>query len=336
MGPVSFSMSAVTQGLQSRGGEMRRALAHHLEALTTGRVPAPQRHLRGDMAPLAAIESRTPRLEAERRGLLQAETRLQAVQNGLDSLRERHAGLSKQLRQATLAWSIPGTDALAGQYGRDALADMTGLLRQAVGGQHLFAGNRTDTPPLPPADTILAAARDTVAGLTTANAVAAALETFFHDPLGGFETQLYAGGAPVSALGQEGTVPSAALPTAADPALRHQLKGLTMAALLGAQSDVTDPGERRALATRAADTLLAGQAPMTALAARTGFGQAEVARGLVRNDAEADALVLAREALVGVDPFDAATRLEEKRVALETLYAVTARVSRLSLTEYLR
>ena len=51
---------------------------------------------------------------------------------------------------------------------------------------------------------------------------------------------------------------------------------------------------------------------------------------------EATALGLARADLIAVDGYDAASRLKETETRLQTIYALTARLSELSLANYLR
>ena len=51
---------------------------------------------------------------------------------------------------------------------------------------------------------------------------------------------------------------------------------------------------------------------------------------------ERNALMLQRSELIGADPYETAAALTERQTQLETLYALTARVSRLSLAAYLR
>ena len=62
-------------------------------------------------------------------------------------------------------------------------------------------------------------------------------------------------------------------------------------------------------------------------------GQIEGARA--RNGAEISALQIARSEIVRVDPYEAATELQAVETQLESLYAITARLSRLSLVDYL-
>ncbi len=72
------------------------------------------------------------------------------------------------------------------------------------------------------------------------------------------------------------------------------------------------------------------------LRAVVGDAEAAIERARVRNGAELAAADLARATIVESDPFRAATDLQSVQGQLETLYAVTARLSRLSLTNYLR
>ena len=55
-----------------------------------------------------------------------------------------------------------------------------------------------------------------------------------------------------------------------------------------------------------------------------------------RNQAELLSLELAQSDLVGADPYRLATELEAVQTNLEMLYSITARLSRLNLTDFIR
>ena len=124
--------------------------------------------------------------------------------------------------------------------------------------------------------------------------------------------------------------------TALDPAIRDTLAAFAMAALLDRGALAGNPAERAALAQKAGQGLLSSEDQRITLAARIGTVEAQTEAARTRNGAEETALGLLRSEVGSVDPYDAATRLETARSQLESLYLVTARVSRLSLTEYLR
>jgi flagellar hook-associated protein 3 FlgL len=84
-----------------------------------------------------------------------------------------------------------------------------------------------------------------------------------------------------------------------------------------------------------ANELLQGQSGAVTLQSRVGFAQARIDTIATRNAAEVTSLQMARNALLEVDPFEAATKLEEAQFQLQSLYSVTVRMSQLSLVNYL-
>lgn len=324
---------ALPHEMHSRGVRLRNELQRLSHEVTTGRVASPQRQLRGNLAPLAAIEHRLGRIDSVERSLGLRQTRLDAAQAGLQVFLDQGDAIAAQLR---LPVNMPGEDAIADRGARAALDGLTAALNQSVAGQALFAGTKSDGPPLPSGQAILEAAQTAVAGLHNAAEIKAALETFFMDDAGGFLSDIYAGGPPAAGGVAPSGQPQSSLPTAADPAIRRSLMALSMASILGTQAAPADEGERSALALDAATALNDATAAMAALGAKIGFAQADLAQQTTRLQGEQDALVLARETMIGADPYTAATRLEQARGQLESLYMVTARLSRLSLTEFLR
>ena len=122
---------------------------------------------------------------------------------------------------------------------------------------------------------------------------------------------------------------------AADPALRKTMAGLVIAALSGDDSMILQDNERVALAAAGGTALMSAAPGMAELQGRLGETQARIDETQIRLTGERDALNLARNNLIGADPYEAAGQLEVVQTRLETLYAVTARTSRLNLTEYL-
>jgi len=63
--------------------------------------------------------------------------------------------------------------------------------------------------------------------------------------------------------------------------------------------------------------------------------QARIDTATTRNTSEATALGIARAGLVQLDPYETATRLQHAETQLQLIYTLTARMSRLSLADYL-
>lgn len=332
----SLGSLALPHELHSRGLRLRNELQRLSHEVTTGRTVSPQRQLKGNLAPLAAVEHRLGLIDSAERSLAQRQTRLDAAQSGLKVFLDQGDEIAAQLRLPLTLNIPPGEEAMADRGARSALSGLTAALNQSIAGQALFGGTASDRPPLPSGEAILEAAEAAVAGLQSAEDIAAALETFFLDDSGGYMTTIYQGGPPAAGGLAPSGQPQTPLPTAADPAIRQTLMALSMAGILATPAAPADAGERNALALGAASALNNATAAMAALGGEMGFAQADVMRQKTRLQGEHDALTLARETMIGADPYAAATRLEQARNQLESLYMVTARISRLSLTEFLR
>jgi len=188
--------------------------------------------------------------------------------------------------------------------------------------------------PLGSADDLLAALETAAIGATTAGTVAAAVVNWFADSLG--YGAFYQGGTPLSPAPIAPGETAELSVTAMDPAIRDTLAAFAMAALLDRGLLAGNAEERARLAQRAGQELLTTEDARITLAARVGSVEAQIEAARTRNSAEGTALGILRSDIGSVDPFEAATRLENARSQLESLYLVTARVSRLSLVEFLR
>ena len=72
------------------------------------------------------------------------------------------------------------------------------------------------------------------------------------------------------------------------------------------------------------------------LRAELGAAQERISVAQDAADAESNTLQRTRNDLAGVDQYEAATRFTALEAQLESLYTVTARLSALSLTNYIR
>ncbi len=206
-----------------------------------------------------------------------------------------------------------------------------------VAGRSLFGGVATDISPLADPDTMLADLRALTATETTAAGVIAKLDTWFGAG-GGFETVGYVGSTtdiePFRVA--EGTDVRAGV-RADDPTIREMLKGLALAALTDPSGPLTgNETERFALARKAGEVLTTNQPAYAATQALVGSAEAAIERAESQNIAEETALTVTRNEIVSVDPYQNAIQMQEIEVQLETLYAMTSRLSRLSLVDYLR
>ena len=118
--------------------------------------------------------------------------------------------------------------------------------------------------------------------------------------------------------------------------LRSTLKEFSIASLLSSGDLVLPSAERKALVAQLGDSMLNTSTRMIDTRAGLGATEARIDAAIARTSAQGTALAITREALVGIDPYETATRLQHVETQLEAVYAVTARLSQLSLASVLR
>lgn len=330
---LSVGDASLTNILARQGADLRSQVQRAAQEVATGKHADISATLRGDLTPLLAIDASLSRLSAYGSTATDAAVQTAAQQSAMTGMSQLTNGISTALMGTTDVSTVAQVNTLASDA-RGRLASVIGLLNAQTGGRAVFSGVDTDTPPLGSSDDLLAALETAAVGATTADQVATAVTTWFDDPLGfGAFYQGGAGLAPIPiAAGETADVST----TAMDPAIRETLAGLAMAALLDRGALPGDPQERARLAATAGLSLTRSEEDRVTLAARIGTVEAQIETARTRNGAEETALGILRSDIGSVDPYEAATRLENVRAQLESLYLVTARVSRLSLTEYIR
>jgi flagellar hook-associated protein 3 FlgL len=330
---ISVGDASLTNILARQGAELRGQVNRTAEEVTTGQHNDLAKALRGDVSPLLAIDASLTRLQAFKTTTQDAALQTAAQQTTMAGLSSLASGITMTLLGARDFQTQAQISAIAADA-RGRLQSAVGLLNTQAADRAVFSGAATDTAPLGSADELLAALETAAIGATTAGDVSAAVATWFADPLG-YGT-FYQGGAPLSnapiAPGESADLSTTAL----DPAIRDTLAGFAMAALLDRGMLAGNPEERARLAERAGQELLTTEDARITLAARIGSVEAQVEAARTRNGAEETALGILRSDIGSVDPYEAASRLEAARSQLESLYLVTARVSRLSLVEFLR
>jgi flagellar hook-associated protein 3 FlgL len=314
--------------------EVQADMARRATEVTTGLVADRGAHLKGDLTVAAAVARDLEMATAFSRNADTLATTASALQSALQTVDALSADVSLRLLSPAADRDGPTTDILAAQA-REAFEGAVAALNIRAGGQTLLAGTATDSPATVDAETLLGLATAAAAGQQTAADIATAIAAWFDDPAG-FTAQAYLGGParPAAPLAQGET---AALPqTANDPALRRTLAGLAIAALstdlaLGGPSQVAANLQRRA-----GEMLIAGATDRIIMMADIGIAEERIAAVATRLQAETSALERAQSDLLSADPYDAATQLSARQSQLESIYAVTARLSRLSLVEFLR
>lgn len=336
---MSFtSIGDLAQSLQLRRDTARLndQLVRVAGEVSAGRVSDPVARLGGDTAPLAFIERTLERAETRLRAAAEFELETEARQAALGQIQDRARDLGETL--ITLPdGASPGLTETASADARLRLGAVLSALNTAIGGRTLFAGTATDGPAVVPAADMLAAVASDVAlaDATTAGEVGAVVDAWFA-PGGGFEASGYVGsGDDLGRLALSDGERAAAPPRADDPSLRATLAALVKAALVSEGVLSGSPEEAARLLRDAGLGLIAADGGLVELRVRIGSTEEQVLRARTELRSERDAAELARDDLIGIDAFEAASELQAVELRLQAIYALTARLSRLSLTEYL-
>ena len=330
---ISLGDASLTNILARQGAELRNQVQRASTEVATGRQTDLAGSLRGDVSPILAIDASLARLAAFKTTTADAAFHSALQQGALSGLSQLAAGLTTTLLGSRDFSTAAQVNVVAADA-RGRLESVVGLLNTQASGRAVFSGMATDTVPLGSAKALLNALETVAFGATTSAQVAAAVAGWFADP-GGYGA-FYQGDASLAPIPISPGESADLSTTALDPAIRDTLQGFAMAALLDRGVLAGNAEERGRLAQRAGQELLTSEDSRIALAARIGTVEAKVEAARTRNAAENSALGILRSDLGSVDPYEAATRLETARAQLEALYLITARVSRLSLVEYLR
>lgn len=336
MSIATYSDAAQFQLLRRESVQQRSELARLTSELSSGRVADLGQALQGDYSTLSDI-TRSLRLNSTfLSSVSEASIAVGARQNALERIASELEGYAPSLLAATGAGSLSDIELK--------LADAPERFDQAVdvlntrfAGRSLFSADDPTAKPLISAEEMLTELRTIVTSAPDAATAAADVTAWFADVGGGYETLAWQGGAgnPPPVLIGEGQSAEAGV-TALEPAIRETLASLALTALAAENAGAFSEEDQRSFVASAAQEMLAAESNLINLRARLGTEEARIEDAKVTAEATRAGLQIEYGRLVEADPYDTATELEAVSLRLESLYIVTARVSRLSLTEYLR
>lgn len=338
-------MTNITTGDMARAYLLRRHTADiksQMQTLTaelsTGRKADVGRAVSGDYRILAGIEHGLSTLEAFHTTATEADLFAGGVQTALETVQSASSDVSANLLAAGTGGNSAQVHTTASNT-RQAFFAAVSAINLQIGDRYLLSGAATDRKPVSGAQEILDSLTVVIAGQTTVDGVSSAIANWFDAPVGagGFLDSAYGGSqsglSPIK-IGQDSNF-SIGL-TAAAPELREVLKGLAIGALVAEGALAGNNVAQADLLKVAGDTLIAADSNLTAVRADVGISEAQITDTLTRNASEASALAIARNGIVAADPYETASNIEAVSTQLETLYSLTARLSRLTLANFLK
>jgi flagellar hook-associated protein 3 FlgL len=349
--------------LGRRQGELKAALDRARTETTTGRTA--DRFDGGDARRLLALDASIAAAEARAPLIGLARSRAGAMQTALETAQ---AAAPREFATRLLGFVEAGDGASAARTARDAktaLGQVVAALNASVAGRAVFGGDGGDGPTLDGADAILADVRraldrtllpgDPGPPPAPPPSADAQLDHYFGvaastvpapPPDMTFDARIYGGGegdAPPVELAEGDLLYYGVRADHAD--LKALMRHLAVAVATAEATDATDLGgapgdDLEALRIErwrgAAMGLLTADDRMTDLRAELGAAEARIDDAETWTRAQREALELTRSGIEAVDPYEAATRLQQLELQLRALYEVTARTSQLSLLNFLR
>ena len=313
---------------------MKNELMKLTEELSTGIVADIGSHLGGDISYYADVENNLRLLDGYDLAADEASHFAEVTQMTL----ERVSALLASSVASTLPATTTAYQEARDHAAKDARNDLEAVVAALNGtsvGRSLFAGAATDTKPLVEATDFLDTLKAALPPITDPASLVTAISDWFDDPAG-YDTMAYLGSTnditPVS-IGDDLSVQMAVRADADQ--LKSVLKGLAMSALATDSDWGFDSDEQIEVFDAAGTAMLSAQSQLTGLQSDIGAAQERIELTRTRNAASRIGFEQARTSLVGADAFEVATRLDDVQVRLESLYAVTARMSRLSLLNYI-
>lgn len=293
--------------------------------------------LQGNMGIISQVETRLITLQAYRQNTTLAENEFSGLQNAMGVLETIAQNSAPDFQVAATLGDQTSID-LRATAARENFQTAVRMVNTNVGGRYILSGAAVQTQPISDAGSILEDLKAQMVGLATAEDMIAAASAWFDAApnAAGFRRDHFRGAAETTAVGlSEQTTLSNDL-RAADQPFRETLKGLALAALAN-DPDLGLDRVGQALILREGGRSLATGGHQTTLArASVGLKQELIEQTATRNAAERTSLTISRADLLSADPYETASAITQTEANLQNLYALTARLSRLSLTEYLR
>ncbi|WP_108485444.1 flagellin [Oceaniglobus ichthyenteri] len=325
---------AMSFGNRASNVRIRTEMNTLVQEMTSGLKSDIRTPLSGDLAPVAIIERSLSNLSAYETIINESDLFLTAAQSALSQV----TGYLDGLADHPFDLENSNNPALIANFGKEASHQFDSLvntLNTKIAGRALFAGNDTATQPVGNSESILDDLLATLPAGATAEDISTATDAFFAAG-GGFDAHYLGSDTALSPFRISPQATMSFTLTAQSSEIRDALAATAKAALIDRGVLAGNTGAQRTLIRTSGLDLVNASAGIVAVRGEVGISENRLETARTRNAVETDTLEMARAELVGADPFETASKLQMVQTQLETFYTLTARLSRLNLTGYLR
>lgn len=334
MSATSIGDLAQSFMLRHRNSVLKQDMLRLTQELSTGRVADVRQALQGNYSYLTEIERNLDVLSGYKVATTEAKVFASHIQTTLGRFQDVGEQLANSL-VVSGASTVGATSGDTAQEARTSLDVLVGILNTRAAGRSLFGGTATDRAATESSDVLLSGLKTAIAGAGTPTDMFAAAQAWFDDP-SGFAAAFYKGSAtsmsPIRLSESEQVEFDI---RATDPQLKDILLFTSLAAVADDPALGLDSAQQADVFGQAGTSLLGARDTIISLRSKVGFIEAQIEGAETRNSAEVTASEYEKTALLQVDPYEAATRLEEVQFQLQSLYSVTVRMSQLSLVNFL-
>lgn len=334
MATVSFSDLAQTMLLKASQARLLAQSVKNTEELTSGKISDVGKKLSGDQIGLSAIMRALDMNQAYNSSAQKAANTTQATQNILDKLRSLGSDLSNQLTSSLHDRSDSSLSLIAAR-GQQSFEDAISSINISQGGESILSGTSTTGAALAQPNVIMTAIRRAVTGSTTAEQIMDRLNNWLDSPTG-YDAVAYIGGPPKESIAISEADEADISLTAKGDEFKKILMSFAATSLINDNSVNLSRAEKLKLKERSLEQASTGISAITYTSAAVGVTQGYIETILSENQAQAYSLTLQASEIADSDPYELATELKALETTMEVLYAVTSRLSRLNLSDYLR
>lgn len=329
---------AHTLVLRQQGTDLRATMQRLTVELSSGTTSDLNGRLGGDFTYYADVERGLDAAQSFERAGTEASNFAAAMQTALGSIQSS----AQEAGSRMLSTAYAEDASLLRAASNDAAGRLSAMLQTLnvqAGNRAIFAGNETSQVPFIDGTTMMESIETavTTAGAATPADVYDAVSDWFDTAGGPFETTAYLGSTTALAPMQINDRTQITLDVTGDrQELREVMKGYAMAALIERNVFGADQALQSELGTLAAQKLIQSNSDLAVLRAEIGSVEARISEVQTETAAEISSLEMTKSDMVAIDPYSVAVDLEATQTRLTSLYTLTARLSELSLVNYLR
>jgi flagellar hook-associated protein 3 FlgL len=290
----------------------------------------------GDLGKLFAIDRTLSRLSSEADAIHLAGGKSAIAQTALGNIHENLVDFGPQLLSAVERGDTQSSRLIASDA-RHALGAVVTSLNVRYGRHSIFAGAALDQQAVAPTEVIISDITAIVAGAADSTVALIAIDDYFFSPAGGFETNIFLGATQDGPPFRDENGEIIEYAQRADSfGIRNAIRALTIAVVASDAPNFMNTPDQVDLLREAGNSAISATGDITTLRETLGFAEGRIENAEARNQSMSGVFELERAAIISADPYETATKFEALQVQLQTIYTITARLSNLSLMNFLR